>query len=511
MSGSPLVLTLPAALGGVLYFLGYLGWDVWPCLFVFLVPLWWALERTVARGWRAALLVGMVFGLVAYAGGFVWLWCLVDAFLDGNRLAGAVMWGGYGLWFAGGFGVYALLFRAVRRRGWPVVAAGVPSLVVVEWLQPQLFPVNAGSALVNVPLAVQTADLGGPLLLTALLGVANGALFETVAWRRGGRRPTGVWLATAAVVTAALLYGRARMAAFATMPADAPSLRVGIVQANLGLLEKRTQGIVAHEKHLEQTRELLAAGAVDLVVWPETAYVRALRRPLPLDGRLILAGLEVPLLFGTGSTHEEGGRLLHSNSVFLIGADGMIRDAYDKNLLIPFAEHVPLDDVLPALRRWFPNLQEFDAATETPALRLGPWRLATPICYEVVRPDFVRRMVRAAEPHLLVTLANDAWFGDSEEPWIHLALARLRAVEHRRYLVRATNSGVSAVVDPTGRVVVRSRLFMRENLRATVYPLEGSTFYGRIGDWPGLLAAGIVVLCLVRSRRSVWSTAGSAV
>jgi len=508
MSGSRGALILLAALGGILYFLGYLGWDVWPCLFVFLVPLWWALEQTVERGPAAAFGVGIVFGLTAYAGGFVWLWRLVGAFLDGNRLAGAVMWGGYGLWFAGGYGVHALLFRAVRRRGWPVVVAGVPTLVVVEWLQPQLFPVNAGSALVHVLAAVQIADLGGPLLLTTLVGTVNVAVFETVAWWRGGRRPLAVWIGTAAVVIGASFYGRVRMTSFATMAADAPRLRVGIVQANLGLLEKRTQGIVAHEKHLEQTRELLAAGPVDLVVWPETAYVRALRRPLPLSGRLILEDLSVPLLFGTGSTHEENGRLLHSNSVFLIGADGMIRDAYDKNLLIPFAEHVPLAGVLPVLRRWFPNLQEFDASTETPALHLGPWRLTTPICYEIVRPDFVRRMVRAAAPHLLVTLANDAWFGDSQEPWIHLALARLRAVEHRRYLVRATNSGVSAVVDPTGRVLAETRLFTRENLRATVEPLDGLTVYARFGDWPGWLAAALLVLALVRSGpRSVRSEA----
>jgi apolipoprotein N-acyltransferase len=143
-----------------------------------------------------------------------------------------------------------------------------------------------------------------------------------------------------------------------------------------------------------------------------------------------------------------------------------------------------------------PQVDDFDAARDTPALHLGPWRIATPICYEAVRPDFVRRMVAAARPHLLVTLANDARFGDSQEPWLHFALARLRAVEQRRYLVRATNSGISAVVDPAGRVVARTGVLTRENLRALVHPLDGETVYARLGDRPAWVAAAVVALGL---------------
>ena len=142
----------------------------------------------------------------------------------------------------------------------------------------------------------------------------------------------------------------------------------------------------------------------------------------------------------------------------------------------------------------------FFAATETPALVLGQWRISTPICYEAARPGFVRRMVREARPHLLATLSNDSWFGDSQEPWIHLAMAKLRAVENRRYLVRATNSGVSAVIDPAGRIVARTGVLTRENLRAVVHALDGQTVYARLGDWAGWLSTAIVALTLATSR-----------
>jgi apolipoprotein N-acyltransferase len=503
VAGARRVQFAAAALGGALYFLGYLGWGVWPCLLVFLAPLWAALDAAAPERARVALLLGMTFGVTAYAGGFLWLWYLVATFLDGNRAFGVLLWVLFGLWFASGYALYALVFRHIRRRGWPIVVAGVPPLLVLEWLQPQLFPLYAGAGLVPAPLLVQTADLGGPLLLTALLGAPSLALLATWQWWRGQRpRPRATWIGTLALALAVVAYGCWRLGGVDAAVRDAPVLRVGVVQANLGIMEKETQAVVTHKRHLDQTRELLAEGPLDLVVWPETAYVRALRRPLPISGQLVREDLGVPLLFGAGSVSEEAGRRQSTNAAFLVGADGMIRTAYDKNLLIPFAEYVPFAGLLPSLARWFPHVGRFRASTETPALVLGSWRIAAPICYEVIRPEFVRRMMRAAHPHLLVTLANDAWFGDSDEPWLHLGLAQLRAVEQRRYLIRATNSGVSAVVDPAGRLVVRSGLFTRENLRATVHPLEGGTPYARLGDWPGWLALALMLLGLLRDAPS---------
>jgi apolipoprotein N-acyltransferase len=495
---------LSAAGGGVLYCLGYLGHGAWPLLFVFLVPLGPALDRARDDPPALAFLLASLFGFTAYAGGFTWLWRLVPVFLAGRTALGGALWLVYGAWFAAGFGVYGLAYRAIRRRGGSVPLAGVPTLVLLEWVQPQVFAVNAGSGLAPATAWIQIADLGGPLLLTAFVGVANVAAFATWGWMRDGRdrgevgAPWATWIAVAAVAVLVLVYGRIRIAAVAESVRSAPALRVGVVQANLGVLEKRKQGVITHRAHLEQSRELLAGGDVDVLIWPETAYVRGIRRPLPVSGQTVRGDLAVPLLFGGTSVQEEGGRRVKSNSAFLVGADGMVRDAYDKNLLIPLAEYAPFASVLPALAEALPHVQEFRAADEVAPLHLGPWRIATPICYEAIRPDLVRRMVAESRPHLFVTLANDAWFGDSAEPWMHLALARLRAVEHRRFLVRATNSGVSAVVDPTGRLVARSGLFTRENLRGTVSLLEGETVYARVGDWPAWIAAALVALALLR-------------
>ena len=495
-----------AALGGALYFLGFLGFGIWPLLAVFLVPLWWSLERAPGAG--AAALAGLVFGAVAYAGGYPWLWRLVDVFLGGSVALGAALWTAHGLWFAAGYAAYAVSYRALRRRGGPVLLAGGAPLLLVQWLQPQLFPVHAGSALAAFPLLAQSAELGGPLLLSAWVVAFNAAAFAGL----GGAGPRRVraWLAAAGLAVALVGYGAIRAAAVAEGSAAAPSLRVGLVQAELGLLEKRTRPALSHERHLAQTRTLLEDGAVDLVVWPETAYGRGIRRPLPVAGAPIRAEIAVPLLFGATSVEERGGRRRRTNAAFLVGADGMVRDAYDKIRLIPVAESVPLAGLLPGLASWFPHGQDFAPGDGVAALRLGDWRLVAPICHEVVHADLVRRMVREVEPHLLVTLANDAWFGDSHEPWIHLGLARLRAIEHRRALVRATNSGISAVVDPAGALLARSGLQTRENLRATVPLWEGLTPYARLGDWPGWLALAGCALGLLAKPRAHGAPADAA-
>jgi apolipoprotein N-acyltransferase len=333
--------------------------------------------------------------------------------------------------------------------------------------------------------------------------LANAAVFETWRFARGRRpRPVGVWAVAAALALCVWGYGALRIREIEREMAAAPALRLGIVQGNLGVESKRSDPEAVARAYLEQTRELLAEGGVDLVIWPETVVARGLQRPLPLSGRFVRGDLRVPILFGAATTDVVDGRSETWNSALLIAADGTIHEAYDKNLLIPFAEYVPFDARAPELIELFPAGRHFAAARETPALSLGAWRISTPICYEAVRPDFVRRMVVAARPHLLVSLANDGWFGDSQEPRLHDAMARLRAVEHRRYFVRATNSGISSVVDPIGRVVARTRLLARENLRAEVRLLDGATLYG---GGPSAVGFG----SRSGAFRSIGSTAGT--
>jgi apolipoprotein N-acyltransferase len=218
-------------------------------------------------------------------------------------------------------------------------------------------------------------------------------------------------------------------------------------------------------------------------------------------------GFRTPLLFGVVTSRPDESDPAASrdfNSALLVDADGTVRGRYDKNLLLLFGEYLPLADTFPFLRKWLPEAGDFTPGRDVSVLSSGDARLGVLICYEGILPAFTRRVARL-DPNLLVNLTNDAWFGRTAEPDLHMQLAAFRAVEHRRFFVRSTNTGVSVVVDPVGRVLHRTSLSDPESFVADTVLLEGETIYRRFGDlfaWGclglSLLLGGVAVL----TRRS---------
>jgi apolipoprotein N-acyltransferase len=273
--------------------------------------------------------------------------------------------------------------------------------------------------------------------------------------------------------------------------AAARVVRVGVVQANVGSRtkreaehERREQAKRTRQEYERGTREAAAEGA-DLVLWPETALdsVRlfdpakgrflseeAISRSLRQNGYGFLeeVGRDRALLLG-GYEDEPvaGARDAKGKETFLRYNVAMLRPPgggdwglYKKVKLIPFGETMPGASVFPALDDLLPQQFKMTAgATDQPPLVWkrpdGDVSIVAFICYEDILPDLVADLAGGRRPDLLVNLTNDSWFGDTWEPHQHLNFARFRAVEHRAPLVRSTNTGISAVVDPTGEVVAR--------------------------------------------------------
>lgn len=497
------VACLWAALGGAVYFLGWAGFGIWPLALVALIPLWVALELCPPRPWSVAFLVGLVYGTVMILGGYHWLVEFFEVFSGYGLLPSLFFWLAFSTFIGGQYAVYAVLYHAARRRGWTIASSAVPAWIALEWLYPKLFPVYLGNSFAQLPLAVQIADLGGPLLVSFVAVLVNLAIFECIRWLRGRRSvPRATVAITVAALVATFVYGAVRIPRVERAAAESPPFRVGIVQVNMGIFEKREDATEGHRRHLEQSLELEREEELDLLIWPESAYIRALPRDLPFAGARVRGDVRTPILFGGLSrTVVDGERQLY-NTAFLMDADGQVRKSYDKTYLLMFGEYLPFGDTFPWLYELSPNSGHFTEGDHVHPLELGPWRLSTPVCYEDVLPDFTRSMVREGDPHLIVNITNDSWFGDTQEPWIHLVLAQFRAIEHRRYLIRATNSGMSAVVDPVGRIVAATGVMTRENLTAEVKMMTGETIYTRFGDWPGWLAVIGTAWLLIARRPS---------
>lgn len=478
-----------SAFGGALHFLGWAGFGLWPLALVCMVPFWAALELGMERSWKAGLATGWVYGTVSYVGGYHWLVEFLEVFSGYGLVASVLIFFAFCVYLGFDYALYAITYRVLRRRGWRTAAVAIPVLLLMEWAYPALFPTYLANSFHMLVLPTQIADLGGPLLITALIGVVNLLIYEAARWSIGRRRsPALLFAVTLVAVLSTLLYGKLRIDEIEARIAASPLLRVGIVQVNMGIFEKRAEAIEGHRRHLEQSRQLEQEGELDLIVWPESAYVSSLPRELPWNADRVRRDLRTPLLFGGLSAETVDGERKIYNSVFAMDEQGLVQAIYDKTYLLMFGEYLPFGETFPFLYRLSPNSGRFSAGSHVRPMTIGDWRISTPVCYEDILARFTRKMVREASPHVLINLTNDAWFGDTQEPMIHLVLSKFRAIEHRRYLVRSTNSGISAVVDPLGRVVAQSGLLTRENLRTDIHMMDEDTIYTKLGDWPGWLS-----------------------
>jgi apolipoprotein N-acyltransferase len=477
-----------AIVAGVLAFVGFCGCDQFYLEWICLVPVLWALDDPTLSH-KEALALAWLFGWIAHLGAYTWI---TGMLMDFGYLPWPLAVFTYSLlcfaqsslFAAWGYGVWRFKARYGVAMTWttPVL------MVIAEWLVPQLFPSYLANSQYRQTLFIQSADIWGPLGLTFILTMCSGVIYDTLAWkvRHRGQAPTLAWAAFAILFVGNLLYGTGAMVNIDDTVAHTDKrIKVGMVQTNMGIYEKDENPAEGLRRHREQSLELERQG-VDLIVWPESGYNYAIRDTTTNVAAEVLGPMTTPLIFGAvRAARTQHGREIY-NSAFLVDGDGAVLGSYDKTYLLAFGEYLPFGDWFPILYQWSPHTSHFQRGAHTNPVVLNGVSYGLLICYEDLLPGFVRT-VMDHEPQVLVNVTNDAWFGKSREPRIHLALALFRTVEHRRYLVRSTNTGISAFIDPAGRILSESPIFARANLVEEVAPLSGRTIYGVLGDWLGLV------------------------
>lgn len=493
-----------AIISGVLYFLGYAGFDQFYLAWFCLVPLLWAIrEQSPGR----AFMIGWLAGTVAHTGGFYWIIHTLQVFA-GLPWPGAAL----GLLFlaaANGMvaAIWACATRLVTRdTGWSIVWVSPVVWVAVEKCWPELFPNYLGASQYQLHLVTQISDITGILGVSFLVVFINSALYavleqwgmkRSVAWRT-----IVICLAVPGLVAG---YGVVRISGVDQQIAAAEKLTVGLVQTNRGADDKRNDPAASFSEHLEMSKTLSAAGPMDLIVWPESITgLRLASRQARLSPE-ISGGLHTPLLFGAALQLDRGSTSVLYNSALLTDAGGEIQGSYDKMVLVPFGEYIPFGELFPALYRFLPAIGRFSPGERVEPLQFGKYLLSVSICYEDIFPGQIRLLMGGDRdkriPDLMFNLTNDSWYGKTVQPMEHLALASFRAIEHRRALVRATNTGVSAFVDPVGRLVKQSGVWTRETLVDRVPLMKKSTIYASLGDWIGWLCAVLSVVAIFRASQ----------
>ncbi|HEY2509861.1 MAG TPA: apolipoprotein N-acyltransferase [Polyangiaceae bacterium] len=490
-----------AALSGVLYWASFAGVDAWPFAFFALGPLWVALHgQTPKRAFWLGTLAGATMNVL----GFYWLLNMLRTFSGFPTVACMFFLLVVCTYQGTRVGAMGWLYARGVARGWPAIPVVLGAFIASEVGYPLLFPWYFAATTHKVPVLMQIADLGGPVLVGLMLLGVSLAVFEPVVARlekRAVRVPVVAGGAAGLVLT--LVYGAVRIPSVDAAAAAAPPVKVGLVQGNMGLLAKRENPREGLNRHIAKTAELKQQGA-DFVVWSESSVTFPVPEEAAASVLRARVGehLHLPAIFGGVLYHSDTERQRYYNVALSTDTAGTITGRYDKEYLLQFGEHLPLSEYFPILNEWSPNSGRFTPGTKldplTVTLEGTNHKAAVLICYEDIIPGFTNDLVNATDPEMLVNITNDAWFGATTEPWEHLALAQLRAVEHRRYLVRSTNSGVSAEVDPVGRVLAHTEVrdvqeasFAKpDSLLVDAHWMRGAkTVYELLGNWPWWLCA----------------------
>jgi apolipoprotein N-acyltransferase len=506
-----------ALAAGALSSLAMAPFNAWPVLFLTFPVAVWLIDGAGAGRWHgvpAAALSGFWFGLGYFVPGLYWLGYafLVDAqtfaWLMPFAILGLPTY--LALFTAFGFALARLLWTHDASR---VLALAV-SLTISEWLRGHVltgFPWNAFGYALSEPLALaQTASLIGLWGMTflAVAIFASPAVLIDGGWPK--KKPWIAPVLALATLAAMLVFGTVRLALQPTVMTSGVKLR--IMQPNLQQDVKFNYAAKAEVMQKYLTLSDRASGPqstgvkdVNILIWPESAFPFFLTREadamaqiadlLPRGTVLITGAVRAPDL-------PPGTRITRAyNSIYVIDHDGSVLSVYDKLHLVPFGEYLPYQDLMEKLG--FVQLTKvqggFIAGTRRRTLELPAAPRALPlVCYEAIFPRDVA--ARDDRPGWIINLTNDGWFGISTGPYQHLAQARMRVIEEGLPMVRAANTGISAVIDPLGRIVARLGLGIEGVLDAGLPAAIAPTIYARFGNIPAAAIVLVALLLIVHRR-----------
>lgn len=480
---------LLAFAAGALAPLAFSPVDLWLCGLLSVIGCYCLLQ---GRTPRAAAWLGWCYGLGWFGVGTSWIYVSISVY--GNAAPPLAFF--ITLLFVAGMALYFALFGYVWRR-WAsrrlALVGFAATWVLMEWLRGWLFTgfpwLQLGSAHVTTALSGLAPLFGvlGISFVLALLGAIGGELLLRL-WRERRLRPLARSPLPAAYV---LLFFAAWFSdrLIWVLPTD-ESLTVGLVQGNI------PQGRKFDSSYLQDiidTYDILSAPLWqnDFVLWPETALpVVQQNAGHILDYFSAQAGdYESTLVTGIFYADPADGSM--HNSVTVLGQGN---GTWHKQKLVPFGEYVPLRSVLSNVLQLFalPMSSLSPGPAQQPLLDVAGHRAAAFICYEVVYPDFVRQHGGSAD--FLLTISNDTWFGSSWGPPQHLQIAAMRARELGRYMVRATNDGISAIIDERGRVLQTTQQFSKDILQGEIRLFSQQTPFAHWGSLPVLLLAALLLL-----------------
>ena len=486
------------------------GWLAW----VVLVPLHWSLSGLPSR---IAFRYGWLAGSIAFVGTIPWVITAMNQFGQVPIVISALLMLLLATYLGLFIGCYAWGYVCFFQRCPSWLWLGAPSLwVALEYLRTYAFSglpwTLLGYSQYQWLSVIQVSDISGVYGVSFLVVMANVTITSLLNWVRTTQEKLVVpfpWpptLAFLVILSASLAYGQWQINQQAMLDSSAQSLSLGLVQANIAQDKKWDESYIDETLKRYTTLSQQTGKNLDLLIWPEAATPFFFEKELAYQ-KIILSVLrnsQSPLLFGSPTLRfEPDGSPYLLNSAYILSPEKLLTGRYDKRHLVPFGEYIPLKSLFFFLEKLVVGIGDFKPGHGPMTLLLpdssekGQPLFAVPICFEIIFPDLVRRMANEGA-NFLVTLTNDAWFGDSAAPYQHFSMAVFRAVENHLAIARAANTGISGLISPDGRILAKTSIFTQKAVTGSI-PLRTSkpTFYAQYGDvfsWGCVILTGFFLI-----------------
>lgn len=501
--------TWAAILSGVLLALSFPRYGHPAVAFIALVPLIVALSgwsgRRIAlpgvsagRGFR----LGLIAGFIHFAGTVYWTGATVSTFGGIPPFVAVFVAGLLALYMAAYVAVFgaitAVLVRRFQFTGLWIAPAAWVSMEYLRGILIGGFPwIPLGNTMVTLLPIAQLASVAGVWGLSIFVALLNTGI--AIAAIADGRRRTIAIVSTATLIAVVSIWGGLRLTSN-DLTSGTP-IKVGLIQGNIAQTDKwnpARAGMIL-DRYLQLSRQAVDNGA-QFLIWPESSTPFYFEEdPTGNVVRRVARELRTPLLLGSDEI-EDGDPPRSYNSGFMLDAAGATAAVYRKIHLVPFGEYVPFQRLLFFVGPLVEAVSAFSPGTRVTMLPVEGHMVSTAICYEVTYPALAREAVRQGS-EMLTTITNDAWYGESSAPFQHFEMAVMRAIEQGRYLVRSANTGISGIVDPYGRVLIRTNLFETVAVVGEARFVQAQTVYATIGDLAAYVSATIVVLALALAFR----------